>query len=132
MRILQINSLCGVGSTGRIANDIHHLLQAQGHESLVAYARSTSKYCQDGYKFAGNLNFLIHVAYTFMTDRHAFASVLATRRAWLSPRASLYSPTLLTRIKSRIRADASTTICLISEDAAWAACAPGSRACQLR
>jgi len=93
MRILQINSLCGVGSTGRIANDIHHLLQAQGHESLVAYARSTSKYCQDGYKFAGNLNFLIHVAYTFMTDRHAFASVLATRR--LIRKIEAYQPDLI-------------------------------------
>jgi len=93
MRILQINSLCGVGSTGRIASDIHHLLKEQGHESLVAYARSTSKYCQDGYKFAGNFNFLFHVAYTFVTDRHAFASTLATSR--LIRKIEAYQPDLI-------------------------------------
>jgi len=93
MRILQINSFCGVASTGRIANDIHHLLQQQGHESLVTYARGTAKYCPDGFKFAGDFNFLFHVAYTFATDRHAFASVLATRR--LIRKIESYQPDLV-------------------------------------
>ena len=93
MRILQINSFCGVASTGRIANDIHRLLLEQGHESLVAYARGTDKYCSDGYKFAGDFNFLFHVAYTFATDRHGFASILATRR--LIRKIAAYKPDLV-------------------------------------
>ncbi|MDD2458686.1 MAG: glycosyltransferase [Eubacteriales bacterium] len=93
MRILQINSFCGVASTGRIAKDIHTLLQAQGHESLVAFGRKPSKYCQDGFKFAGDLSFLLHVAYTFATDRQSFASVLATRR--LIQKIADYQPDLV-------------------------------------
>lgn len=80
MRILQINATCGVSSTGRIAADIHHLLIQQNHESLVAYARKTTKKCPDQLHFAGTINFVIHVLYTFITDRHGFASRLATKR----------------------------------------------------
>jgi len=35
MRVMQINSVCGTGSTGRIAVDIHNLLLQQGHESVI-------------------------------------------------------------------------------------------------
>jgi glycosyltransferase involved in cell wall biosynthesis len=80
LRILQINSLCGVGSTGRIASDIHQLLKKQGHESMIAFGRNTRRYCTDAKKFGSAWNFLFHVAWTFATDRHGFASWLATRR----------------------------------------------------
>ena len=39
MRVLQINSVCGIGSTGRIATDIDKVLKEQGHESYIAYGR---------------------------------------------------------------------------------------------
>lgn len=42
MKILQINTVCGTGSTGRIAADIHKMLIEQGHESVVAYGRRES------------------------------------------------------------------------------------------
>ena len=93
MRILQINATCGVGSTGRIALDIQRLLVSQGHESQIAYARKTSRFCPDAIRFGGNLNFLFHVAYTFITDRHAFASSLATRR--LLREIEAYNPDLI-------------------------------------
>jgi putative colanic acid biosynthesis glycosyltransferase len=37
MKLLQINTVCGRGSTGRIATDIHKLLIEQGYESVIAY-----------------------------------------------------------------------------------------------
>ena len=37
MKVLQINTVCGRGSTGRIATDIHKLLLEQGHESVIAF-----------------------------------------------------------------------------------------------
>ncbi|NCA98754.1 MAG: glycosyltransferase [Clostridia bacterium] len=80
MKILQINATCGVGSTGRIAADIHQMLLRQNHQSLVAYARKTTKKCPDQLHFAGHFNFITHVLYTFITDRHGFASRAATRR----------------------------------------------------
>jgi len=42
VKILQINTVCGTGSTGRIAADIHKMLIEQGHESVVAYGRRES------------------------------------------------------------------------------------------
>jgi glycosyltransferase involved in cell wall biosynthesis len=80
MKILQINATCGVSSTGRIAADIHQMLICQNHESKVAYARKKTSPCPDHVRFGGTVNFICHVFYTFLTDRHGFASRQATRR----------------------------------------------------
>lgn len=93
MRILQINSICGVGSTGRIATDIHHLLESQGHTSSIAYARKKAYHIEHPIRFGGKLNFLTHVAYTFATDRHGFASKAATRQ--LLPLIDTFQPDLI-------------------------------------
>ena len=39
MKILQINSVCGVGSTGRIAADLHASLTENRMDSRIAYGR---------------------------------------------------------------------------------------------
>lgn len=39
MRILLINSVCGVGSTGRICTDIAKEYEVQGHDVRIAYGR---------------------------------------------------------------------------------------------
>ena len=41
MKVLQINSVCGRGSTGRIATDLADILAEQGHECCIAYGRDT-------------------------------------------------------------------------------------------
>ncbi|MCF0114788.1 MAG: glycosyltransferase, partial [Erysipelotrichaceae bacterium] len=40
MKIVQINSVYGYGSTGRIVRDIHHALLNEGHDSYVIYGRT--------------------------------------------------------------------------------------------
>jgi hypothetical protein len=42
MRVVQINSVCGEGSTGRIVSDLHNILIEHGHESYIAYGRNGS------------------------------------------------------------------------------------------
>ena len=42
MKVLQVNTVCGIGSTGRIVTDIHKMLIGQGHESIIAYGRRES------------------------------------------------------------------------------------------
>lgn len=39
MKVLFINTVCGVGSTGRICTDIADMLSAQGHDCKIAYGR---------------------------------------------------------------------------------------------
>lgn len=62
MKILQINSVYGVHSTGKLTQALHRGLLAQGHQSLVAYGRGPAsddphltRLCPDWYGRANNL-----------------------------------------------------------------------------
>ena len=74
MRILQINSVCGIGSTGRIATDLYKVLEGQGHECLIAYGRGTAPEGINSYKIGTNLDNYLHVARTRLLDQHGYAS----------------------------------------------------------
>jgi putative colanic acid biosynthesis glycosyltransferase len=74
MKVLQINSVCGVGSTGRIATDIHQILQEQGHESWIAYGRGEAKNCENTIKIGNKFDNYMHVAKTRILDQHGFGS----------------------------------------------------------
>lgn len=78
MKILQINSVCGIGSTGRIATDIHHLLIKQGHESWIAYGRGEARNCENTFKIGSKIDSYMHVAKTRVLDKHGFGSKQAT------------------------------------------------------
>ena len=39
MKVLQINTVCGSGSVGRITVDIVHALEEAGDEGLIAFGR---------------------------------------------------------------------------------------------
>lgn len=78
MKVLQINSVCGVGSTGRIAIDIHDALKQQGHESYIAYGRNTSINCDNSIKIGTKYDNYVHLALTRVFDQHGFGSKKAT------------------------------------------------------
>lgn len=78
MRVLQINSVCGVGSTGRIATDIHQILLEQGYESYIAYGRGEALNCDNAIKIGNKFDNYAHVAKTRILDRHGFGSKKAT------------------------------------------------------
>lgn len=80
MRVLQINSVCGIGSTGRIATDLAQVLEAEGHECYIAYGRESGipenpKHIRIG----TNIDNYLHVAKTRLLDRHGFGSKRATK-----------------------------------------------------
>ena len=79
MRVLQINSVCGVGSTGRIATDLYKVLEEQGHECLIAYGRGTAPEGINSYKIGTNLDNYLHVARTRLFDQHGYGSKKPTR-----------------------------------------------------
>ena len=41
MKVLMINVVCGIRSTGRICTDLAIALEKQGHEVRIAYGRET-------------------------------------------------------------------------------------------
>lgn len=74
MKVLQINSVCGFGSTGRIATDLYKVLEEQGHECLIAYGRGTAPEGINSYKIGTNLDTYLHVARTRLLDQHGYGS----------------------------------------------------------
>ena len=79
MKILQINSVCGVGSTGRIATDLYKVIEEQGHECVVAYGRGTAPEGIKTIKIGTNFDNYMHVSKTRIFDKHGFGSTKATK-----------------------------------------------------
>ena len=80
MKILQINSVCGVGSTGRIATDLYKVLEEQGHQCKIAYGRGEAPEGIDSIKIGSKLDNYTHVFKTRVFDKHGFGSVNATKK----------------------------------------------------
>lgn len=80
MRVLQINSVCGYGSTGNIVVDLYRELKAQGHECCIAYGRGTASEDVESYRIGSDLDVYIHGIMSRLTDRHGFYSIRATRQ----------------------------------------------------
>lgn len=80
MNVLQINTVCGTGSIGRIASDLQGILMSQGHQSNVAYGRVTANAAGNTVFIGSRLETYAHVAWTRLFDRHGLGSARATRR----------------------------------------------------
>ena len=82
MRVLFINSVCGIRSTGRICTDIAEVLSRQGHECKIAYGR---EYVPEMYKdiavrIGTDFDTKIHGLQTRILDNTGFASKNATKK----------------------------------------------------
>lgn len=80
MKVLQINSVCGYGSTGRITTDIYKTLEEHGHECIIAYGRGVAPNQIKSIKIGTNFNNYIHVVKTRLFDKHGFSSTKATKK----------------------------------------------------
>lgn len=96
MRVLIINSSCGVGSVGRICVDFAKEYEAKGYEVKITYGRDLKvpegleKYAV---RIGGKMNLVCHVLYSRLLDRHGFASWHATKKflKW----AEIYDPDII-------------------------------------
>lgn len=79
MKILQINSTCGFGSTGRIAVDILNTVCENGGEGLICYGRGTAPEGVPSYKIGSETLVKIHGVLSRITDRQGFYSTNATK-----------------------------------------------------
>lgn len=80
MKILQINSVSGIGSTGKIVTDISKVVQKKGHECLIAYGRDNKTI--DGVnniRIGNKIDVYIHTLYSRITDKTGFASKRVTK-----------------------------------------------------
>lgn len=82
MKVLQINSVCGRGSTGRIAVDLADVLAEQGHTCRIACGRDAvpEKYQDIAVRVSSDWDVRLHGLETRLFDAHGFGSRRATAR----------------------------------------------------
>lgn len=82
MKILMINVVCGIRSTGRICTDMADKLTTEGHEVKIAYGRELvpEKYQKYAVKIGNNLDQRLHGIRTRVLDEHGFGSKKATKK----------------------------------------------------
>ena len=80
MTILQINSVCGRGSTGRLAVDIAKNAEVNGHLCYIAYGHGTTDYA-NSYRIGSNLDHIYHnVVYSRLLGLQGYGSKSATKK----------------------------------------------------
>lgn len=83
MKILFINSVCGIGSTGRICTDLAQEYEAKGWEVKIAYGRNAfvpEKYQKYAVRIGTDFDVKMHVVKARLLDGSGFGSKKATEK----------------------------------------------------
>lgn len=82
MKVLMINVVCGIGSTGRICTDLAVALEAQGNEVKIAYGREhvPKQFEKYAVKIGTNFGVKVHGLKARIFDGAGFGSEFATER----------------------------------------------------
>ena len=79
VKVLQVNTVVNSGSTGRIAEDIGHILLEEGHESYIAFGRGDRPSKSELIRIGRQQDLISHGLKSLLLDRHGFGSAKATR-----------------------------------------------------
>lgn len=83
MKVLIINSVCGVGSTGRICLDIAKEFEKKGNTVKIAYGRKckvSKDFERKTIKIGSFLGVIFHVLKTRLNDQHGLGSTYETKK----------------------------------------------------
>lgn len=95
-KVLLINSVCGIGSTGRICTDLAQQFEKQGNEVKIAYGRNSyvpKQFQKYAVRIGNDLDVKLHALQTRLFDNHGFGSYSATKKflKWVEE----YNPNLI-------------------------------------
>lgn len=95
MKILMINSVCGIGSTGRICTDLAQELEKQGHIVKIAYGREyvPEKFQKYAVRIGNDFDVKMHGVRARLFDEMGFGSRRVTQKFvdWIKE----YNPDLI-------------------------------------
>ncbi|HCJ07904.1 MAG TPA: glycosyl transferase [Lachnospiraceae bacterium] len=95
MRILMINVVCGIKSTGRICTDLADILQQHGNEVKIAYGREDvpEQYADKAFLISKGISTQMHALKTRLFDMTGFGSKYSTEKfiEWIE----LYDPDII-------------------------------------
>ena len=82
MKILMINVVCGIRSTGRICTDLAVSLESLGHEVKIAYGRENvpEQFQKYAIRIGSELDVNLHGLKARLFDGAGFGSIFATRK----------------------------------------------------
>lgn len=82
MKVLMINVVCGIRSTGRICTDLATALEAQGHEVKIAYGRESvpEQFQKYAVRIGSDLDVKLHGLRARLADGVGFGSKRATEK----------------------------------------------------
>ena len=82
MKILMINIMCGIRSTGRICTDLATALEAEGNEVKIAYGRENvpTQYKKYAVRIGSDLDVYSHAIKARLTDADGLGSKTATKK----------------------------------------------------
>lgn len=82
MKVLMINSVCGIGSTGRICTDIADELTENGHECKIAFGRKAApeRYQKYAYRITSDGGVKINALKARLFDNEGFNAVGTTKK----------------------------------------------------
>lgn len=81
MKVLEINVVCGIRSTGRICTDLADILHKEGHQCMIAYGREEvpEKYQKYAIRIGNDRETAYHFLMSRLFDRCGFESKNATK-----------------------------------------------------
>ncbi len=79
MRVFQINTVYGIGSTGRIVEQLKHMIEMQGDECMAAYGRGETNE-NNTFKVGTKIDLYVHAFMTRLTDKAGFYSKKQTKK----------------------------------------------------
>lgn len=80
MKIVQINAVYNIGSTGRTTAEMHEALQKAGHESFVVYSQTNVNGVENTYHMGSPLDIKIHGFLSRLSGQQGYFSVGSTRK----------------------------------------------------